>query len=320
MRRHFGPALPQAAHLHALEQPLQEFPALTHVHEAICAPAHQLLPHTHESFEICYIHAGRGTWFAGGREWDLKPGDLYITKPGEVHGGRTDPRDPYHLYVVGLDPSALPPMGPRALDAPARDVAQAVDEAAALERGWAALDQRVIPGAQGIERIYRRLLAELDPPAPAEPAARALRLLMTQALLVELLVGVARLYAAKQGPAEPRPLAAGARPLDDRFRELTLWLSTRLADPPSLSEMAARAGLSPAHFAVRFKQQTDRTPLEYLTAARIGEAARRLRRAPDLDVGAVALELGFSSAQYFSVVFKKHMGMTPSEFREQAGI
>ena len=88
MPRFFGPHLPQVAHFHAHERPLPEFPALTHVHEAICAPAHFLAPHTHEIYELCYIHAGRGEWHAGGRNYPLQPGDLYITKPGEVHGGR----------------------------------------------------------------------------------------------------------------------------------------------------------------------------------------------------------------------------------------
>ncbi|MBE7462414.1 MAG: AraC family transcriptional regulator [Planctomycetes bacterium] len=318
MPRFFGPHLPQVAHFHAHERPLPEFPALTHVHEAICAPAHFLAPHTHEIYELCYIHAGRGEWHAGGRNYPLQPGDLYITKPGEVHGGRTDPADPFHLYVVGLDPAALPLMDRvpklKALDAPTRDVAQAVDEAAALEGGFSALDQKVIPGAQGIERIYRRLLAELDAECAGDFAARGLRLLMVQALLVELLVFAARLYAARTSPSKLEA-GGGNRPLDAGWRAWTLWISSRLADPPSLQEMADRAGLSPAHFAVRFKEQTGQTPLEYVTAARVEAAAQRLARDPSLNVTEAALDLGFSSSQYFSVVFRKLKGCSPSEWR-----
>jgi AraC family L-rhamnose operon regulatory protein RhaS len=81
--------------------------------------------------------------------------------------------------------------------------------------------------------------------------------------------------------------------------------------------MGRRAGLSASHFAEVFRRETGRTPLEYLTSARIEEATRRLLERPEASVTRIASELGFSSSQYFSTVFRRHVGCTPGEWRRR---
>lgn len=316
--RHYGPRPENhLAFFHAHERPLPEFPALTHVHESHCTPDHDLAPHQHPIFEICYIAHGRGAWFAEGHRYALQPGDLYVTKPGEVHGGRTDAEQPLKIFVCGIDPGALPfaRVPKAALPGPEGDVGEAYRQTRSLDEDFRALDLRVIPGAQGIEGIYKRLLAELDQPHEPGSPGRALRLMMVQALLVELLVFVARRYAEHRrtiGP--PLPLASLG---SARFLDVQAWARARPADPPSLGEMAERANLSPAHFAVLFKQETGETPLEFVTRARIEEAVRRMQARPEASVTELALDLGFSSSQYFSLVFKKVMGCAPGEWQKR---
>ncbi len=308
-------------YFHSFESPLPEFSAFTHINEAITTADHVLHQHRHPTYEIVYVHAGHCRWTVDGKAFELGPGDLWITRPGEPHSGRPDPKDPQHNFAIGFDPARLPLAGrlggTRALDADsARDVTLAVAEARAFEAEPDALGTRVIHGAQGIEGIYRRILGELDR-AWVETAApdRMLTVIMVQALLVELLVSVTRLHAAQRATASPA-LRAPARP---EFQRLIAWLPTRLADPPALSEMAERVGLSPAHFATVFRQETGQTALEYMTALRIDEAARRLAARRDVPVTDVAFDLGFSSSQYFAIVFKKLKDRTPSEWQRLHG-
>jgi len=299
---------------HGYDAPFAEFPAFTHINEAVCTPTHVLHPHAHPHYEFCYFYKGRAQWTCGQQRYQLGPGDFYISRPGEVHAGLPDPSDPNHNFAVGFDPAQLP-LGLAARPQPAsgasREVAVAFAEHQLLAQGEAADFARVIPGGQGAETTYRRILAELDALDPAPSTARLLTRMMVQALLVDLLVWVTRLsinQLAAGGP--PQPVAREPRA---DISALVSWLPSQVAEPPSLSAMASRVGLSPSHFAVAFKREVGKTPLEFITMLRIEEAARRL------DGGAsvtdTALELGFSSSQYFSLVFKKQFGCTPSAWR-----
>jgi AraC-like DNA-binding protein len=266
---------------------------------------------------------------------------LYLIQPGEVHGGRADPHDPYTTFIAGFDPAALPlsqtntnrlrafptpAAQPNALsqrwtdgvlvmNAPMRDVSQAAEQVRVLDNALGAKAQRVLHGADGAQEIFRRLLTELDRPDDT-PAARSLKVLMVQVLLVELLVYIARLRFEQLGHGmNATATELGAKRAD--IQEVVAWLQERICQPPSLPEMAACAGLSPAHFSVVFKQETGQTPLEWMTALRVEEAARRLRAQPAVSVTQIALNIGFSSSQYFSLVFRKHKGCTPKEWRNR---
>ncbi len=321
---------------HSFESPLAELPALTHVNEAVCTADHVLPAHTHPTLEICYFLAGHAQWSAGGERFRLGPGDFYVSRPGEAHAGVPDPRDPNHNFAVGFDPEQLsltrtsvprqapdqnlsptlknsgiaahPPFMPAIAGS---DMGLAAAEACAVAEDQP-LASRVIPGGHGAERIYRSMLHELDRIDGQDAPSRMLTVLQIQALLIELFVFVTRLAIAHRERATPQRALGGA--MRAGFSELLAWLPTRLADPPSLPELAARVRLTPSHFTVAFKREVGETPLEYLTTLRVDEAARRLRAGADA-VTDIALDLGFSSSQYFSLVFKKRKGRTPSEWR-----
>lgn len=62
------------------------------------------------------------------------------------------------------------------------------------------------------------------------------------------------------------------------------------------------------------RAQTGETLAAYAVKARVARA-RRLIREGDLNFAEISDRLGFDNPQYFSRVFKRVMGMTPSEFR-----
>jgi two-component system response regulator YesN len=78
--------------------------------------------------------------------------------------------------------------------------------------------------------------------------------------------------------------------------------------------MAACADYRLLIFSVVFKRETGLTPLECVTKLRIEESMIRLRDTR-CSVTSIASALGFSSSQYFSMVFKKHKGCTPQQYR-----
>ncbi|HRE27123.1 MAG TPA: helix-turn-helix domain-containing protein, partial [Anaerolineales bacterium] len=88
------------------------------------------------------------------------------------------------------------------------------------------------------------------------------------------------------------------------------------ADPDlSLNTVAALVGLSPSHFSVVFGQAMGKTFRDYLTEVRI-QRAKEFLRSTTLTVNDIAYRVGYSAPHYFSHVFRKVTGATPTEFRE----
>lgn len=81
-----------------------------------------------------------------------------------------------------------------------------------------------------------------------------------------------------------------------------------------MDALAAAAHCSRARMFHLFKDTTGMTPNDYLQRLRVERAKSALATTPQ-SVTDIALGCGFSSSQYFSTVFRKYTGSTPSEFR-----
>ncbi len=85
-------------------------------------------------------------------------------------------------------------------------------------------------------------------------------------------------------------------------------------DCECLDDLVAQSGYSKYHYCRLFKQQTGRSPWQYITERKL-ERARELLLATQLSVKEVACQLGFNTPDYFSRLFARHTGVTPSEYR-----
>ena len=83
----------------------------------------------------------------------------------------------------------------------------------------------------------------------------------------------------------------------------------------SLDRVAQKVNISPNYFSAMFSQEVGQTFVEYLTGKRIAEAKRMLRQT-DMRSSEIAFAIGFRDSHYFSFVFKKVTGITPSEYRK----
>jgi len=118
-----------------------------------------------------------------------------------------------------------------------------------------------------------------------------------------LLRGIAEYCDAGDG-------TAGAGPHREALRLRELLESHALTDVP-LAELYRGLHISPSHAGVLFKAAFGISPVGYRTRLRL-RRARELLASSDLNVGQVALAVGFSDSLYFSRVFRKAFGTTPS--------
>ncbi|MDD7219338.1 MAG: helix-turn-helix domain-containing protein [Clostridia bacterium] len=86
----------------------------------------------------------------------------------------------------------------------------------------------------------------------------------------------------------------------------------------SLDDVSRMANISPYYFSKLFKQETGKNFIEYLTEIRLRHAKDLLQNS-GYSIKEICGECGYSDPNYFSRIFKKYEGVTPSEFRERLG-
>ena len=97
-------------------------------------------------------------------------------------------------------------------------------------------------------------------------------------------------------------------------RTVKQLISKNFANTISLDDLAKEVNLSPPYLSELFKNETGETISNYIQRTRI-EMAQHLLLTTMMNVTEVADAVGYADAKYFSRVFRKHLGIRPSDFR-----
>lgn len=81
-----------------------------------------------------------------------------------------------------------------------------------------------------------------------------------------------------------------------------------------ICDIAKQINFSPTYFSRMFKKETGRSFVEYITFVRLHKTLPLLRRT-DYTVESISTNCGFNTPNYYSSIFKKYVGLTPSEYR-----
>ena len=100
-----------------------------------------------------------------------------------------------------------------------------------------------------------------------------------------------------------------------RIVQAKLFIDKNFAEPIDLNNISEEAYFSKFHFIRQFSKIYGKTPHQYLKVVRI-EKARELLRA-DLPVSDTCYAVGFESLSSFSGLFKRIVGLSPSEYQAQ---
>lgn len=168
-------------------------------------------------------------------------------------------------------------------------------------------------------RIHRNILAVTGPVLRLEPAT-----------VDRLAFCCSRLVNGAETPGAASAVAyeAAMTLYDDVFgshpsfageyrtmQQVLSFIDSNLDERLSVSELAAVAGLSRAHFSRIFTASEGLPPAEFVLQRRLRRAARLLATNATMPVKEVSVLCGFDDPNYFSKVFRRLYGINPSEFR-----
>ncbi|UTW13853.1 AraC family transcriptional regulator [Marinobacterium rhizophilum] len=243
------------------------------------ARGHRMQRANHDDNLLIYCLEGRGKLTLNGRGRTVKPGDLIILPRGLSHSYETRDQDPWSILWVHFEGELA-----------TRFIGQLeVDDGSAL-----------LPLG-----IHSRLVADFEALLDARQASHNLTAFIHCAnQLRQLLTHIALL----------KPMAT--RPAGDSMDLETIHslMQARLHEQLDIDTLAQVVNLSKFHFIKKYKALTGTTPISHFIHLKI-ERACHLLDVTSKGVNEVAWALGYDDAYYFSRIFKKSMGMSPSQYR-----
>lgn len=248
---------------------------------------------------LLYVREGEFEIYEEGERYVVPAGSVFFLKQGLHHWGRKHcPRGTrwffvhFHLPEQVADPAELR----------AEDFAYVEgSDPAQTSAVYVPIPKLVhLPPKSMLVARFESLLSMYR---SSEPQERA----YMNAFLYRLLLDI-RYEAEASRPVAPQTL---------RTRQLKQLMENLVSSPFSAREVEERMGLSYKHLSFCFKEETGMTLQEYHTKLRMERAALLLRRG-GLSIRQISEQLGFAEPFYFTTVFKKQMGCSPSEYRKGA--
>lgn len=236
-----------------------------------------LPPHREDYYEIHLITDGSVNWWVENETHYLPPDSVYVTRPGELHGGVKNMIQPCSLTWLQVDTTALTEPSMRA----------------ELER----LDKRMWLGAHELIGYVTAMLTEIRQPQPDSPH-------LLTAYLQLFLAHLLRQCRRSTTTAVP-----------DQFDLLLQYIDSHLIEQLSIDDLCRMANLSRSRIFQLFDTHLGQSPISYITSLRVKQAQVRLKQSADT-ITDIALTLGFSSSQHFATVFRRYTGMSPRQFRQ----
>lgn len=232
--------------------------------------------HSHNLFELYYLTKGSCQYFVDDHAYQMQTGDVLLI-PNDVPHRVVYDQKPHSRIVINFDRSCI------------QDVLRSfLPSMVYIER---------VPRVQKmIETILQKIKVEYERPDVFSKDC-------IRCYVGELLLTLARAQNAKLKIAT-----------DNNFVEqATAYIRQNYMNKITLGEVAKFCAVSVEHLSRTFKKKTGMGFSEYLTLYRLKCAEEMLFYYPDLSISEIAYKCGFNDGNYFSVVYKRRYGISPSK-------
>lgn len=250
-------------------------------------PQYVMAPHWHREFEIIRVLNGSFRVFLNNQPHELVAGDVLLVESGCLHRG--EPKNCSYECLV-FDPGML-----------RRQQNDAVHQyITPLSRMTAKVTPR--PRSKEVREAIDRLFEAVKSQRPYYE--------------LEVYGWLFLLFAALH--ADGSILTSIRSPHSHQARvmlELLDWIEKNYAEPITLEQLSLQSGFSCKYLCRIFKEYTAQTPMNYINELRIENACHEMA-VQNKNVTRAAYDSGFNDLSYFCKAFKKHMGITPGEYKK----
>ena len=242
--------------------------------------------HYHEDFlEISLIISGEADFVYDRVNYKVRPKDLVVKNAGILHAEMSSPEGTFEQYCLGISGVHMPDLDPNCLLPPGASPV--------IQTGDAFDYLRAMTGY--LYRIHRD---------PAQKYSELIRNTVENGItVVNMLI-------------EDAVEASGQKHYSDLITSVLDYLDTEDGLRSSLDDLAKKNFVSSYYLAHRFKKEVGCTVNQYLLNRKMGAAQTRLVFTDD-PIKEIAIDCGYSSLQYFYSVFKKNVGITPTDLRNR---
>jgi AraC-like DNA-binding protein len=259
------------------------------------------LPHDHIFHELVYVESGTADHKTPTGTDRLRPGDVIVIQPMV-----------WHSYVA-----------PKNLT-----IINCLIDSRVMRRCWPLLSR--VPGAVDLLHVRPRHQAGPivlhAPPAQQHAIRDRLAAVMTELReqrdgwqagavvgVLDVLIMTARI---RLGQGRRESVVAVSNRAEQAVLDAVSYIETHLDQQLHLPAIAGHVHFSAAHLGRSFTRRMGMGIIAFQHRLRSEEACRLLRTT-DMDITAVAGQLGYGEVAYFSRCFRKHIGVSPSAYRKQ---
>lgn len=247
-------------------------------------PNYEVRPRILKHFYLVYFLKGKGTLRTKGDTFPLKEKDLYVLYPDVIHAYWTDPEDLIDMYWIGF---------------------QGADAAFLIKEAGFLPEKPVFHCADNprIEKIIDQMVSDSGDDRPDN--------------FLSLCGDLYRLFGALIGQRTAnKPWTVQNRELSDLVNHAQNFINIHYPQNITVEDVASHLSVSRATLAARFRTELGKTPGQYLTYVRMQQAVNLLDNTK-FSVAEVAHSVGYPDALYFSKVFSKELGLSPSAYRSK---
>ncbi len=259
--------------------------------------------HSHDFYELVVIVSGTGTHFTQSNSFTLHPGNVFVITPGLEHGYHDV--DNLRLYNILFDNKLFEDSFYDLRNMPGYHAMLRLEPSYRNETGLSNLMQLTPAQLAEIMPLLEQMQTEGDA-IESDIGAQS----KAFAYLLLLLVSLFRIYA--DHPRKDNHTIM-------RIADALSFLESHANRPVSTKELMELTNMSASTLNRHFQNATGLSPVEFHIQRRI-EYACRLIRTSDLSMGEISEATGFNDANYFSRQFRKVMGMSPRQYRNNRSL